>query len=181
MGSPEDNGVKLEHALILVAFVLIVFALINMTTTTYPMHHMMSYGYNYNYLLLILALILLIYPFLKELGGKENKTYEAAKQGELEIDAGPESAQEVETEIKDEKELKTLEVVKRLLNEDEAKIVEIVLENEGITQDSLHFRTGFSHSKLSMILKKLEEKDVIVREKFGRTYKVYLSEWLKNQ
>jgi predicted transcriptional regulator len=29
-----------------------------------------------------------------------------------------------------------------------------------------------------MIMKKLEERDLIVREKFGKTYKVYLSEWI---
>lgn len=126
-------------------------------------------------------LILLIYLFLRGLGGKENETCKAVEQVESGVDECAESVQGAETESKDEKELKALEVVKKLLNEDEAKIVEIVLENEGITQDSLHFRTGFSHSKLSMILKKLEERDIIVREKFGRTYKLYLSEWLKNQ
>ena len=30
-----------------------------------------------------------------------------------------------------------------------------------------------------MIIKKLEEKDLIVRERFGKTFKVYLSEWVK--
>jgi uncharacterized membrane protein len=58
-------------------------------------------------------------------------------------------------------------------------IIEIIGENEGITQDSLHFRTGFSHSKLSTLMKKLEEKDLIVREKFGKTYKVYLADWAR--
>jgi len=74
-----------------------------------------------------------------------------------------------------------IKLVKKLLNGDEAKIMEIVFENEGVTQDSLHFRTNFSHSKLSMIIKKLEKKDLIIREKFGKTYKIYISNWVKNQ
>jgi predicted transcriptional regulator len=67
----------------------------------------------------------------------------------------------------------------KLLKEDEAKILRIIYENEGITQDSIHFRTGFSHSKISMIMKKLEEKDLIIRERFGKTYRVYPSKWVK--
>lgn len=68
----------------------------------------------------------------------------------------------------------------RVFNDDDAKILRIIHDNEGITQDSLHFRTGFSQSKISMIMKKLEERDLIVRERFGKTYKIYLSEWLRN-
>jgi predicted transcriptional regulator len=37
-------------------------------------------------------------------------------------------------------------------------------DNEGITQDPIYFRIGFSNSKISMIMKKLEEKDPIVGE-----------------
>ncbi|WP_449267230.1 hypothetical protein [Geoglobus acetivorans] len=31
-----------------------------------------------------------------------------------------------------------------------------------------------------MIVKKLEEKDLIYRERFGKTYRLYLSDWVKN-
>ncbi|ADC65898.1 transcriptional regulator, MarR family [Ferroglobus placidus DSM 10642] len=75
---------------------------------------------------------------------------------------------------------KILDLIRNLLEEDEFKIIKLVLENEGITQDSLHFKTGFSQSKISMIIKKLEEKNLIVREKFGKTYKIYTSPWLRN-
>ncbi len=70
-------------------------------------------------------------------------------------------------------------VAEKLLDDDEKKIFGIVVENEGITQDSLHFRTGFSHSKISMVIKKLEEKDLIYRERFGKTYRIYVSDWIK--
>jgi|Deesub1362B_J571_1020462.scaffolds.fasta_scaffold00077_42 hypothetical protein len=72
-----------------------------------------------------------------------------------------------------------MKLVEKLLNKDEARILKIIFENEGITQDSLHFRTGFSHSKISMVLKKLEEKDLIIRERFGRTYRLYPGEQLE--
>jgi len=73
-----------------------------------------------------------------------------------------------------------VDVVEKLLSGDELRVFKIIQENEGITQDSLHFKTGFSPSKISMIVKKLEEKNLIYREKFGKTFKIYLSDWLKN-
>ena len=75
---------------------------------------------------------------------------------------------------------KILDLIRNLLEEDEFTIVKLVLENEGVTQDSLHFKTGFSQSKISMIIKKLEEKNLIIREKFGKTYKIYASPWLRS-
>ncbi|MBE8538927.1 DUF7343 domain-containing protein [Geoglobus acetivorans] len=74
----------------------------------------------------------------------------------------------------------TLAVAEKLLEEDEKKVLKIIAENEGVTQDSLHFRTGFSTSKVSMIVKKLEEKDLIYRERFGKTYRLYLSDWVRD-
>ena len=74
-----------------------------------------------------------------------------------------------------------VELASRLLNRDEAEVLRIIYENEGVTQDSIHFKTGFSHSKVSMIVKKLEEKDLIYREKFGKTYRCYLSDWFKEK
>lgn len=79
----------------------------------------------------------------------------------------------------DKEHCEKIEVAEKLLDEDEKKIFSIVVENEGITQDSLHFRTGFSHSKITMVIKKLEEKDLIYRERFGKTYRIYVSDWIK--
>jgi uncharacterized membrane protein len=63
--------------------------------------------------------------------------------------------------------------------EDEALLLEIIRENEGITQDSLRFRTGFSKSKVSALLLNLEKKGIITRERLGRTYKVFIADWIK--
>ncbi|WP_290596255.1 MULTISPECIES: helix-turn-helix transcriptional regulator [unclassified Archaeoglobus] len=83
------------------------------------------------------------------------------------------------SESPDERSSERLETAMRLLNEDEAMVLRLIAENEGITQDSLRARTEFSNSKISMIVKKLEERDLIIRERFGKTYKIYLSEWVK--
>lgn len=74
---------------------------------------------------------------------------------------------------------RNLAILERALNEDEARILRIIAESEGITQDSLRFRTGFSKSKVSAILLGLEKNGIIYREKLGRTYKLTIADWLK--
>ena len=74
---------------------------------------------------------------------------------------------------------KSYAILERALSEDEALLLEIIRENEGITQDSLRFRTGFSKSKVSALLLNLEKKGIITRERLGRTYKVFISDWIK--
>lgn len=175
-----NEKVKLEYILILAAaLILIIFALSEATTST---RHMMQHGNNYNYLLLIVVIILLIYPVFKEIESKHSEG--GIDLGETTNVTEDESIEWLSTKKTNEKvkEVAQLpEMVKKLLKEDEKRVMEIIFENEGITQDSLHFRTGFSQSKVTMIIKKLEEKDLIVRERFGRTYKLYLSEQLMNQ
>jgi len=70
-------------------------------------------------------------------------------------------------------------ILERALSEDEVILVAIIRENEGITQDSLRFRTGFSKSKVSALLLNLEKKGIVTRERLGRTYKVFISDWVK--
>ncbi|NOZ59997.1 MAG: winged helix-turn-helix transcriptional regulator [Euryarchaeota archaeon] len=74
---------------------------------------------------------------------------------------------------------KSYAILERALSEDEALLIEIIRENEGITQDSLRFRTGFSKSKVSALLLNLEKKGIITRERLGRTYKVFIADWIK--
>ena len=74
---------------------------------------------------------------------------------------------------------RNIEVLKRALKEDETTIVEMIKKAEGVTQDSIRFKTGFSKSKVSAIITELERKDIITREKMGRTYRLHISEWLK--
>ncbi|ADC65103.1 transcriptional regulator, MarR family [Ferroglobus placidus DSM 10642] len=160
--------------LIIAGLVILAFSYTLVPQTT---HHMMMHSPYYSTLPSILALVgilLILIPIIlnaqseryKERG--ENVNSNNQKESE-------ENAQE--TKKYDEK----LAIAEKLLEEDERKVLRIIAENEGITQDSLHFRTGFSTSKISMIIKKLEEKDLIYRERFGKTYRIYLSEWVKGQ
>lgn len=70
-------------------------------------------------------------------------------------------------------------ILKRALNDDEMLIIDMVKDTPGLTQDSLRFRTEFSKSKVSAMILNLEKKGIIQREKSGKTYKIFLSEWLK--
>jgi len=145
-----------DRTLQIIAMALILLALLSLPSM--PMHMNSSL----NTIILIAAVFLLLYPYLR--GEVEEAETLSTPPAPAEKSGG--------TCLPDR--------LKKLLSEDEATIIEIIGENEGITQDSLHFRTGFSHSKLSTLMKKLEEKDLIVREKFGKTYKVYLADWVRD-
>lgn len=60
------------------------------------------------------------------------------------------------------------------LDEDEKKVIQAVREQEGIQQSTLKYRTGLSKTKLSMVIKELETKNLITKEESGKTNKIYL-------
>lgn len=65
-------------------------------------------------------------------------------------------------------------IIKKVLSEDEKKILAEVKKSGEITQDSLKFRLDWSKAKISTILTNLDKKGVIQRERTGKTYRVYL-------
>jgi uncharacterized membrane protein len=155
---------------------------------------MMYRGVDYSiYIYIIIGIALITIPYLEQYikGIKSGKKveHEITKLEKEDNTPTLENTAKLE-EVEDKSSLEVsnskkeleerLKLAQKLLNEDEFKILKIIQENEGVTQDSIHFKTGFSHSKISMIMKKLEESDLIIRERFGKTYKLYLSEWLKN-
>jgi uncharacterized membrane protein len=75
--------------------------------------------------------------------------------------------------------MRNIEVLKKALSDDERTLIDLISGSEGVTQDSIRFKTGFSKSKVSALLSELEKKDIISRERLGRTYKVFISDWLK--
>lgn len=65
-------------------------------------------------------------------------------------------------------------IIKKVLSEDERKILDEVKKARGITQDSLRFRLGWSKAKISTMLSNLDRKSLVQRERTGKTYKIYL-------
>lgn len=71
-------------------------------------------------------------------------------------------------------------LIKALTNDEQA-LLKLIREEEGITQTSLRHKTRISKTKLSLILKDLEKKNIIKKEIYGKTNKIYmLDEILSN-
>ena len=66
------------------------------------------------------------------------------------------------------------EIVRKGLSEDEKAILGEIKKSGEITQDSLRFRLNWSKAKISTILTNLDKRELIQRERIGKTYKVYL-------
>lgn len=74
------------------------------------------------------------------------------------------------TNKKDEK----FDVIKKVLSSDERAILDEIKKAGEITQDSLRIRLNWSKAKISTILTNLDKRDLIQRERIGKTYKVWL-------
>lgn len=69
----------------------------------------------------------------------------------------------------------SLEIIKRALSDDEKAVLDEISRAGEITQDSLRFRLEWSKPKLSRILTNLDKLNLIQRERFGKTYKVFIT------
>jgi uncharacterized membrane protein len=57
---------------------------------------------------------------------------------------------------------------------DEREIISVVHDNEGIKQSTLRYKVGMSKTAVSLILKSLEERDIISRKELGKTKQVFI-------
>ena len=69
-------------------------------------------------------------------------------------------------------------ILSKGLDQFERKVIDIVKEEEGITQNTLALRTTMSKAKLSQVLTNLEKKNLIRRDKKKKTLAIYLIEKL---
>jgi len=76
---------------------------------------------------------------------------------------------------------RNLAILERALKDDEVLILRMIANSEGITQDSIRFRSGFSKSKVSALLLGMEKNGIVYREKLGRTYKITIADWLRKE
>jgi flagellar basal body-associated protein FliL len=68
-----------------------------------------------------------------------------------------------------------LDIIKRVLSDDERAVLDEIGRAGEITQDSLRFRLEWSKSKLSRILTNMDKMNLIQRERVGKTYTVFLT------
>ena len=69
---------------------------------------------------------------------------------------------------------KEYSIMRKALSEDEKAILDEIKKTGEITQDSLRFRLDWSKAKVSTILTNLDKRNLIQRERIGKTYNVYL-------
>ena len=69
-------------------------------------------------------------------------------------------------------------ILSKGLNEFEKKVLKVVREEEGITQNVIRLRVDMSKAKLSQVLQELEKKNLIKRVPKDKTFQVFLKERL---
>lgn len=65
-------------------------------------------------------------------------------------------------------------IILRALDEYEKRVMQIVKEQDGITQNTLKLRANMSKAKLSYILQELERRGLVSRIRKGKTLEVHL-------
>ena len=77
-------------------------------------------------------------------------------------------------ETKEEKKEDKFDIILSALNEDEQKVMKAVREQDGITQATLRIRIDMSKTKLSIVLKEMEKKNLIKKVIKGKTNQIFL-------
>jgi len=91
----------------------------------------------------------------------------------------PEIKQEQQAQPSMQAETQTFDAVKRVMKDDERKVVELIINSGGsVLQSDIARQLGFSRVKTHRILYRLSTRGIITAEKHYNTYKITLAEWL---
>jgi uncharacterized membrane protein len=78
-----------------------------------------------------------------------------------------------------QREPQAFDAVKRVLKDDERKVVELIISSGGsMLQRDIARQSGFSRVKTHRILYRLSTRGIVVAEKYYNTYKITLADWL---
>jgi hypothetical protein len=81
-----------------------------------------------------------------------------------------------------EKGESVVDAVLRVLKDDERKVVETLVEEDGkMLQKDIRWKTGFSRVKTHRILFRLAERGIVTAEKYHNTNKITLADWLMEE
>jgi uncharacterized membrane protein len=91
----------------------------------------------------------------------------------------PEIKQEQGVQPALQAEPQTFDAVKRVLKDDERKVVELIISSGGsMLQRDIARQSGFSRVKTHRILYRLSTRGIVVAQKYYNTYKITLADWL---
>jgi len=92
----------------------------------------------------------------------------------------PEIKERPRTEASLPKEQGSISAVLRVLEEDERKVVELLMSAGGtMLQSDIAKKAGFSRVKTHRILYRLSTRGIVTAKKYYNTYQISLAEWLR--
>lgn len=82
--------------------------------------------------------------------------------------------QAIEESKNKELEGEKFDLITKGLDDYEKRALKAIKDQDGITQNTLRLRTNMSKAKLSYVLRDLEKREFIIKEKKGKTHAIFL-------
>jgi hypothetical protein len=139
--------------------------------------------------IIIIGIVIILYlyrswfPRLNTIQPTSNLKDQITQQTETTVSDQSESTnQDMIEASKPNEETSSIDTVLRLLETDERKVVEALLESDGsMLQKDISWTTGFSRVKTHRVLVRLIRRDVVTSEKYYNTNRITLSDWIQRE